>query len=210
MPRAKARRLLPFVWVILSHPSPLVKPEEKNLSAFFTSLPVRDFPGRGPEKFSHLKCKKLLTFYVPSAMLMMSKEFDSSAEKVSPRASAPAEGRIPHQIFKKGRITMNDNGIGLLGWLAMGFILFSAASILWMAVSMARKGDERRREIVARASCTTFYITLASLGVDILWGVYNSVAHGQAIEGNNPFVQLAVASFTYAICLAFYRRKYGG
>ena len=50
----------------------------------------------------------------------------------------------------------------------------------------------------------------ASLGVDILWGVYNSVAHGQAIEGNNPFVQLAVASFTYAICLAFYRRKYGG
>ena len=40
---------------------------------------------------------------------------------------------------------MNDNGIGLLGWLAMGFILFSAASILWMAVSMARKGDERRR-----------------------------------------------------------------
>ena len=46
--------------------------------------------------------------------------------------------------------------------------------------------------------------------MDILWGVYNSVAHGQAIEGNNPFVQLAVASFTYAICLAFYRRKYGG
>ena len=47
MPRAKARRLLPFVWVILSHPSPLVKPEEKNLSVFFTSLPVRDFPGQG-------------------------------------------------------------------------------------------------------------------------------------------------------------------
>ena len=105
---------------------------------------------------------------------------------------------------------MNDSGIGFLGLLAMGFILFSAASILWMGVSMARKGDERRREIVARASCTTFYITLGSLVVDILWGVYNSVAHGQAIEGNNPFVQLAVASFTYAICLAFYRRKYGG
>ena len=210
MPRAGARRLLPFVWVILSHPSPLVKPEEKNLSAFFTSLPVRDFPGRGLAKFPHLKCKKLLTFYIPSAILMMSKEFDSSAEKVSPRTPAPADGRIPHHIFEKGRIIMNDNGIGLLGWLAMGFILFSAASILWMAVSMARKGDERRREIVARASCTTFYITLASLGVDILWGVYNSVAHGQAIEGNNPFVQLAVASFTYAICLAFYRRKYGG
>lgn len=105
---------------------------------------------------------------------------------------------------------MNNIGIGFLGWLAMGFIVFCAASILWMVVSMARKGDERRREIVARASCTTFYITLGSLGLDILWGIYNSVAHGQPIEGNNPFVQLAVVSFTYAICLAFYRRKYGG
>ena len=101
MPRAKARRLLPFVWVILSHPSPLVKPEEKNLSAFFTSLPVRDFPGRGPEKFSHSECKKLLTFYVPSAMLMMSKEFDSSAEKVSPRASAPAAEGFPITSSRK-------------------------------------------------------------------------------------------------------------
>ena len=102
MPRAKARRLLPFVWVILSHPSPLVKPEEKNLSVFFTSLPVRDFPGRGPEKFSPLECKKLLTFYIPSAMLMMSKEFDSSAEKVFSPALPPRQtGGFPITSSRK-------------------------------------------------------------------------------------------------------------
>ena len=80
---------------------------------------------------------------------------------------------------------------------------------LWM-VSMARRGDERRREIVARAGCTTLYITLGSLGIDIFWGVYNAVANGVPVEGNNPFVQLSVISFTYAISLAVYRRKYGG
>ena len=105
---------------------------------------------------------------------------------------------------------MDGNGTQLLGYLAMGFILFCAGSILWMVVSMARRGDERRREIVARASCTTFYITLGNLLLDILWGVYHSVANGQAMEGDNPFVQLAVISFTYAICLAVYRRRYGG
>ena len=105
---------------------------------------------------------------------------------------------------------MDNNGIQILGILAMGFIVFCAGSILWMVASMARKGDERRREIISRASCTTFYITLGAPGLDILWGIYNSVAHGQAIEGNNPFVQLAVISFVYAISLAVYRRKYGG
>ena len=122
-------------------------------------------------------------------MLWMSKEFD---------------------ISWKGRIAMNDIAIELLGYLAMGFILFCLGSILWMVVSMARRGDERRREIVARAGCTTLYITLGSLGIDIFWGVYNAVANGVPVEGNNPFVQLSVISFTYAIGLAVYRRKYGG
>ena len=60
---------------------------------------------------------------------------------------------------------MNDIAIELLGYLAMGFILFCLGSILWMVVSMARRGGERRREPVACAGCPDLYITLGSLGV---------------------------------------------
>ena len=105
---------------------------------------------------------------------------------------------------------MGDKGLAIIGILGMGFIGLCLVSIVCMAVSMARRGDERRREILARAGCTTLYITLGSLVLDILWGLYRSVADGVAMEGNNPFVQLSVISFVYAISLAVYRRRYGG
>ena len=105
---------------------------------------------------------------------------------------------------------MDNRGVQILGILAMLFLLFCAVSIVCMVVSMVRRGDERRQEILAQAGCTTFYITLGSLALDILWGVYNSVANGLPMEGNNPFVQLSVISFVYAISLAVYKRRYGG
>ena len=152
---------------------------------------VKIAPANLSETFALIsECKKLLTYFFDYDMLDLSKEFYISTERLD--------------------YCMDNNGIQILGILAMGFILFCAISIIWMVVSMARKGDERRREIISRASCTTLYITLGSLGADILYGIYRSVAHGQAIEGNNPFVQLAVISFVYAISLAVYRRKYGG
>ena len=98
----------------------------------------------------------------------------------------------------------------LLGILGMVFLLGCMFSVVFMMVSMAQKGDERRREIIARASSTTLYITIGSLVLDMICGVYRSIAHGLPMEGNNPFVQLAVISFVYAISLAVYRRRYGG
>ena len=105
---------------------------------------------------------------------------------------------------------MESSWTSILGILGMVFLLGCMFSVVFMMVSMAQKGDERRREIIARASSTTLYITIGSLVLDMIYGVYQSIAHNLPMEGNNPFVQLAVASFTYAICLAFYRRKYGG
>ena len=105
---------------------------------------------------------------------------------------------------------MESGGTSILGTLMMLILLGCVISIVCMAVSMARRGDERRKEILAKAGCTTLYITLGSLVLDILWGIYRSVADGVAMEGNNPFVQLSVISFVYAISLAVYRRRYGG
>ena len=105
---------------------------------------------------------------------------------------------------------MESGGTSILGILGMVFLLGSMFSVVFMMVSMAQKGDERRREIIARASCTTFYITLGSLVLDLIYGIVLSITQNRPMEGNNPFVQLAVISFVYAISLAVYKRKYGG
>ena len=105
---------------------------------------------------------------------------------------------------------MESGGTSILGILGMVFLLGSMFSVVFMMVSMAQKGDERRREIIARASSTTLYITIGSLVLDMIYGVYQSIAHNLPMEGNNPFVQLAVISFVYATCLAMYKRRYGG
>ena len=105
---------------------------------------------------------------------------------------------------------MESGGTSILGILMMLFLLGCMFSIVFMMVSMAQKGDERRREIIARASSTTLYITVGSLVLDMIYGVYQSIAHNLPMEGNNPFVQLAVVSFVYAISLAVYKRRYGG
>ena len=105
---------------------------------------------------------------------------------------------------------MESGGTSIIGILGMVFLLGCMFSVVLMMVSMAQKGDERRREIIARASSTTLYITIGSLVLDMIYGVYQSIAHNLPMEGNNPFVQLSVISFVYAISLAVYKRKYGG
>lgn len=105
---------------------------------------------------------------------------------------------------------MESRGLTILGIFGMLFLVGCLGSIIWMLVSMARRGDERRREIIARSSCTTLYITVGSLVLDIIYSVVCSITRNQAMEGNNPFVQLSVISFVYAISLAVYKRRYGG
>lgn len=105
---------------------------------------------------------------------------------------------------------MENGGITIIAVLVWLFMVGCLVSIVLMVVSMARRGDERRKEILLRAGCTTFYITVGSLLLDIVWGIYQSIAHNLPMEANNPFVQLSVMSFVYAISLAVYKRKYGG
>ena len=68
---------------------------------------------------------------------------------------------------------MESGGTSILGILMMLFLLGCMFSIVFMMVSMAQKGDERRREIIARASSTTLYITVGSLVLDMIYGVYS-------------------------------------
>ena len=94
-------------------------------------------------------------------------------------------------------------------WIFLIFLLVSVISIAAMLISLAKRGDERRKEILSRACCNTFYITVGMLALEFIYGVYKSIALGKSMEGQNPFVLLAVISMVYAVNLAIFKKKYG-
>lgn len=92
------------------------------------------------------------------------------------------------------------------------FVLFGSmlAIIAAMIVSMVRRGDERRQEILNRTCAWTFYILVGVMVLDVVWGVYRSTAHNIPMEGEDPMVRLVVTAVIYTVSLAVNKRKYGG
>lgn len=93
----------------------------------------------------------------------------------------------------------------------MGLILFAVFLIgligldVALVVSLARRGDERRQMMVWKAGTYTLLGTVGSL---ILQTVECLVKMERVAI--NPFTQLAATATIYFLCLAYYKRKYGG
>ena len=99
--------------------------------------------------------------------------------------------------------------IAVVLFVFLGIFLACVISICAMLISLSRQGDERRQLILSKASSQTLYITVGFLLLSNI-GQIVRIAMGEGIaEGINPFVMLAVISLIFAVCLRFYKRRFG-
>ena len=92
-----------------------------------------------------------------------------------------------------------------MGILAVGILVVFVGLDLFMVISLAVPGDERRQMIVWKAS--TF--TLLAVVMGNIVSVVESVAKGQEMTAN-PFIQLTTAAIIYCVVLLFFKRRHGG
>lgn len=79
----------------------------------------------------------------------------------------------------------------------------SIVCILAMAISLAKKKDERRAYIIMKASASTLYVAAALFLLD-------SVLAGFKLGiGFTSFSALTMICMIYAVVFAFFKRKYG-
>lgn len=104
---------------------------------------------------------------------------------------------------------MDSYGLGILGILAMLFILGMFAAIVALFISLGKQGDERRQLIVGKASTGSFFWAVCYILGNILEDLYRSIAHGLPSDGMNPFVALSIVAVIYLLHLLYYRRKFG-
>lgn len=95
----------------------------------------------------------------------------------------------------------------VVGLLAVPALLLSLGMIVWMAVSLARKKDERRRYIAARAGLDTLVILAAALAV---CAVRNAVERDGAAWTLDPFALLAGIAVLFMAELFCWKRRCGG
>lgn len=87
------------------------------------------------------------------------------------------------------------------------FFLFLVALIaldIFLFVSLMRRGDERNRLIVWKASAFTLLATAGGHVVDIVI----PLAQRQPVESSNPFVQLGVMALVFFLATLYYKRKH--
>ena len=87
------------------------------------------------------------------------------------------------------------------------FFLFLVALIaldIFLFVSLMRRGDERNRLIVWKASAFTLLATAGGHVVDIVI----PLAQRQPVESSNPFVQLGVMTLVFFLATLYYKRKH--
>lgn len=90
------------------------------------------------------------------------------------------------------------------------FLIVTVAVIIFMFVSLAKQGDERRKKIVETASTSTLFATVFYLLFSIIENIYKVVSRKDlSPEGMNPFIVLTVVSVIYVISLIYYKKKYG-
>ena len=88
------------------------------------------------------------------------------------------------------------------------FLLTCLISIVVMFVSLAKKGDERRQMIIAKASIWSFLAVMGSIVIRI-------ILHLSGISQNDSYVSalfstLVGGSIVFLISLMCYRKRYGG
>ena len=79
----------------------------------------------------------------------------------------------------------------------------SIVCILAMAISLAKKKDERRAYIIMKASASTLYVAAALFLLDSVLAAFKLGI------GFTSFSALAKICVIYAVAFAFFKRKYG-
>ena len=79
----------------------------------------------------------------------------------------------------------------------------SVACILAMAVSLAKKKDERRAYIIMKASASMLYVAAALFLLDSVLAAF------ELGIGFTSFSALTMICIIYAVAFAFFKRKYG-
>ena len=92
--------------------------------------------------------------------------------------------------------------------LFLGVLLFSAALIVWMFLSLLRSEleDERQQFIVGRASLWAFTAMVGATLIEMI-ETAAGLSDGASLS---PFVRLTAAAVMYAIFLGWFKHKYGG
>ena len=93
----------------------------------------------------------------------------------------------------------------LMGWIAIGILVIFVGLDLFMVISLALPGDERRQMIVWKASA----VTLLAVVMGNIVSVVENFVKGQEMV-SNPFVQLTTAAVIYCVVLLFFKRRHGG
>lgn len=98
----------------------------------------------------------------------------------------------------------------LAAMLAWPVLIGSAAAVLWMAVSLARRGDERRELILAKAGEGTLAVVLVVLAVCAARNWLEGTLAGASAWRLDPWTMLAGTALVFACQLFFWKRRYGG
>jgi len=90
-----------------------------------------------------------------------------------------------------------------ISWLFIAVLALLLGLIVFMLVSLNRRGDERSRLIKTKAMSATFIWTVLLLILETVRTMASQDAE------TNPLVLLMAVSFVYLVALLAYKRKYG-
>lgn len=96
-------------------------------------------------------------------------------------------------------------------WFFYGFLaalLVLAGCIVWMLVSLARQGDERRRYILSQTCTKTFLVWVAVLLIDVAYALIFGNRADFTIQ-SHPLLDLGVIALLFTVILFWQKRRYG-
>lgn len=90
------------------------------------------------------------------------------------------------------------------------FLLLIIAITIFMFISLAKQGDERRDMIVGKTSTKTFAIAVLYMASYVVRNIYLIISGTNlSPDGMDPFVTLTTISLIYLIALVYHKKKYG-
>ncbi len=87
-------------------------------------------------------------------------------------------------------------------------LILSAVCTVFMLISIARQGDERRKHILLKTCTHTFLIYTGILFVDVIYTIFFEKYGNFAVE-NTPIVSLGLIAILFTISLSVNKRRYG-
>ena len=94
-------------------------------------------------------------------------------------------------------------GIGLL-WL---FLVTSLVCTLIMIVTLIKKGDERKRDVVRKSGLTALVVGIIFLILNIIWNIFFEQNSSIGFE-DNPIIYVGIISIAFNISYLINMRKY--